>query len=180
MLKNRLNLRKAAMIVAGLAVVVMFWSCGNKKSGDNDNSGGNESGGIKKPDITVNLGDVIFDNKYTTLTYSKVEYNESLSGGTVEIWCIPDSKVSYEEEIIIVAYKDPLVINGVKSEAYSVGYTQIGVGGELIISINNYTLGEMGIAVNEIKTVQATLTMKHLTKDDVLYEKVVLFNVNLP
>jgi hypothetical protein len=179
MTKVRLNLRKVATIVTCLAVTAMFLSCGNKKSGDNGNSSDNESGGIKKPTITVNPGDVIFDNEYTTLTYSKVEYDESLGGGTVEIWCIPDSKVNYEEDITIVTYKDPLVINGVKTESYTVGYTLIGIGGELIISIDNYTLTEMGIAANEIKTVQATLTMQRQRKDDI-FERVVLFNVNLP
>ena len=177
MVKKIWNLRKGVMIIVVLAVTATFLGCVNKKGGDNSNSSSNESGGIKKPDITVNQGNVIFDNKYTTLTYSKVEYNELLR--MVEISCMPDSKVNYEGDITIVAYKDPLVINGVKSEAYSTGYTLIGVGEDLTIFISYDNLQEMGIDVNEIRTIQATLTMQHQRKDDV-FEKVVLFNVKLP
>jgi hypothetical protein len=136
-------------------------------------------GGVKASDITVNTGDVIFDTDYTTYTYKGVEVDYPIEG-LIEIQCASKGKIDYKEGIAVAAYKEPLVINGVATDIYSGNHAVVGVDG-LGIMIQIRDLEDLGISLADLKTVQAEFFIFPMGKDNnVLYERTVIFNIELP
>jgi len=137
---------------------------------------------IRKVDITVNPGDVIFDNEIMKLTYVGLGRNKDY------INCRIDGKSKVG--ISIAADTEPLVINGklvdytdyswMPMKPYKEG-ENIG-GGNLGIQFattSSSALQLAGITIDELKTIQATITITPFEFDNknVLFEITVLFNI---
>ena len=139
---------------------------------------------IKTPDITVNPGDVVFDNDIITLVYEEVEVDDpSLAHPQMSIICYADRNTDKKLDIHT---DEQFVINGSASGIYDPGFKQFTVGRSdyLYTFISMEQLAEKGISVEDIKTVQVTFTVKDYdtdyVTDDVLFEGTALFNIELP
>jgi len=155
-----------AFLTAGVII------CGSLFAGCGDNKSGKKS----EDKITVNPGDVIFDNQYAKLTFTEVKVDYPMEG-MIEIRCVSKGKIDYKEGIAIAAYKKPLVINGKDSNIYSADHAVIGVGNPNIRFLVSH-MEEIGISLAELKTVQATFFVFRMGNDkDVLYERTVLFTI---
>jgi len=192
-----------ALTLATILALSLLTACGggnnNTSSGGNSNTstpsasdgsgnnntpantpGNKKSGGVTTlPEITVNIGDVIFDNEYVKLVYDRVDLENQL--WSMKIMCTAVRK-SEEQNIYIFHGENPLVINGTSKEYYDYSYAVLTKGNpdECSINIDLKTLEQKtGFTLDDIKTVQATFSVEY-AKSQKLFEGVVVFNIELP
>jgi len=149
-----------------------------KDSDSGNDTKASDSGGITTlPDITVNPGDTVFDNEYITLVYNGVNCEGSLWDMTIN--CTATRK-NMDQEISIYHGYDPLVINGEATELYDFSFAQIcskDASNECNVNIDSKSLKDTaGIAIEDVKTVQAKFTVSHIGERD-LFEGNVIFNI---
>ena len=192
--EGRLNMKR--FLSLGLSFVFAFsilTACTDKGGGDNapaggapaaEQSGGKDEAGIKTPEVTVNPGDLVFENDIIRLVYNGVEVDDpSLNFPQMSIVC----QVGRITEKKIDIHKiESLIINGIDSGITDAGITQLvaSKGGDLYVFISMVNLDEKGIDINDIKTVQVTFTVMDFAanpyKDKPLFEGTALFNIVLP
>jgi len=133
---------------------------------------------IRTPDVSVNPGDTIFDNEYMKLVFDGLNKNKTF------INCRISGKAT--EPIWICADAEPFIINGIATDyryipfmpmrPYKEGDT-IGSGQFGIMLVHLENAYEMtGISPDDLKTVQATITIVEPESQATLFEITVLFN----
>jgi len=150
------------------------------KSGTTSASDKEKAGGATTlPEITVSPGDVIFDNEYVKMEYDRVDLENEL--WSMKIMCTAVRK-SEDQSIYIFHGVKPLVFNGTIKDYYDYSYAVLTKGNpnECSINIDLKILKEKtGLALEDIKTVQATFSVEY-AKSQKLFEGVVIFNIELP
>jgi len=151
-----------------------------KSSTDTDKPAKDEPRAIRAPEVTVSPGDEIFSDEIMYMGY------DSISSDGTYILCKFNVKTT--QAIAIHNDRDPMVVNGIVTDYSDLGFKMLRpyegkpVGrGEHAITFdqgNWSALEEAGITYEELKTIQATITITDLDDfDDVLFEITVLFNI---
>ena len=180
------------MLTLILAVSVLT-ACGGDSGGGNSSGNGGAApantsadktpGEIRTPDVTVNPGDVIFDNEYIELMYDKFDSE------LMYIHCIPYGNTT--RNLYVYNNAEPLVINGIATDFIDDGFTnmrsskeggKIGASDVPILLETRYenALEQAGVALEDLKTVQVTISLVSMDTEETLFEITVLFNIELP
>ena len=128
------------------------------------------------PEITVNPGDVVFDNEYIKLEYRQVfVYNDS-----IDVQCLARRKT--DETFLIFSGEDGVGINGVMYPDFmNIGFTQTLTGSAEVPTLIFFDkLDENNIALEDIKTAEITFTVKKEYNGPVLFEGTAQFIVEIP
>ena len=161
------------MLLLGLCLIT---GCG--KDNDNEgiyNGGNNTKDEEKTPSITVNIGDVIFDNNIVKIVYKEVKLDSTSMDINYEV-------TNKSKEDIYVQHTE-LVYNGTIKNAPGVGQHNFASGKtdkSTIVMFLRAIESQAGISPEEIKTVQVTFDVHSSNSDKTLFNGTALLNVVLP
>lgn len=152
---------------------------GDKGSSGPDKPGKDEPREIPAPGITVNPGDTVISNDFITISYV------GLGSDNTYVYC--RARPETAQFLTVEMDADPLVINGIVTDYKDLGMTMMrpyegkpaGTADlPIIFDIpGKSALEKAGITIEELKTVQATLTISDFDAKEVLLEITVLFNI---
>ena len=145
---------------------------------DNDNDDYNSDGSKNKektPSVTVNPGDIIFNNDLVKIVYKKIELDSS----SMDIYYEVTNK---SKEDIYVQHGE-FVYNSTITNAPGVGQHNFYAGKtdeSVIVMYLSSIRKQANIDPEEIKTVQATFTVNRYGTNDTLFEGTAILNIILP
>ena len=160
-------LKFTLILVLGICLII---GCG--KENENDN---NTKDGEKTPSVTVNSGDVVFDNNVLKIVYKEVKIDST----SMDIYYEVTNK---SNEDIYVQHRE-LVYNGTIKNAPGVGQANFASGktdDNVIVMYLSAIESQAGISPEEIKTVQVTFDVHSFNSDKTLFNGTALLNIQLP
>ena len=170
----------ALIMVLSLSLLT---ACGDNGGNGNGNSNGgtgtksNEnSDSVKTPGntVTVNPGDVVFDNDVVKIVYTKTKLQDNAMMIAYQV-------TNKSKKRIHVRHED-IVFNGTITNAP--GTAEHTVDAEYTDDNNIFmyfnAIEAKGVSKEDIKTVQAKFYVKPVGSDNVLFEGTAIFNIVLP
>ena len=153
-------MKKFLIFTLILIIGLCLTGCGK----DNDNDGNSTKDGEKTPSVTVNQGDVIFDNNVVKIVYKEVK----LDSTSMDIYYEVTNK---SKEDIYIQHRE-LVYNGTIKNAPGVGQANFASGKtdeSVIVMYLSAIESQAGISPEEIKTVQVTFDVHSINTDKTLF-----------
>ena len=128
-------------------------------------------GATKTPDVTVNPGDVVFDNDIVTILYTDTT-SDSISMD-INLRCMNNS----DQDITV--WTEGMVINGTET-GIGVIFSNIPPGKSdenYVIMLTRQNLEGEGFSAEDVETVQVTLRVESFNDNDVLFNGTALLNI---